>query len=335
MSGNDGLAWGIVGAANISAKVARAIHRVEGSRIVAIGSRFKAKAEAWAKEHQADRAHESYQAVLDDPAVEAVYIPLPPALHAEWTIRAAKAGKHVLCEKPLAVSVEESLSLIDACQKADVALMDGVMWVHHPRTAKMRADLDEGLLGDLKRVTAAFTFRWDEIPVDNIRVKKDLAGGCLGDLGYYCVRAILWALGDLPQKVYASARYHDDVEMNLMGMLWFEGGRTASFDCGFDTVMRQWFEVAGVKASMVCDDFVLPVSEKKARYWIHDPEGVSGERAVHDAIQEVAMIEDFTAAVRTGAGREAFVADALATMRVCEALERSARQDRPIEISRG
>ena len=124
--------------------------------------------------------------LLSDTEIEAVYIPLPPSLHAEWTIRTAEAGKHILCEKPLSANYGQAMDMVDACRANGVQLMDGVMWVHHDRTRLMEQIIQSGDLGELRRVTSAFTFHWDQFPTDNIRVSRELAGGSLGDLLYPC-----------------------------------------------------------------------------------------------------------------------------------------------------
>lgn len=325
--------WGILSTARIATKVSRAIKMAAGVELVAVASRTCDRAEAWAKEHQVPRAYGSYDALLDDPEVEAIYIPLPPSMHAQWTIRAAERGKHVLCEKPLAVNAAESAEMAAACREHGVQLMDGVMWVHHERTAAMRRHIEDGSLGKLRHVSAAFSFHWDEIPENNIRLQRDLAGGSLGDLGYYCVRAILWAFDELPRRVFASARYFRDVDMNLTGVLWFDGDRSASFNCGFDTVYRKWFEIAGTHGSIVCDDFVVPWKEETARYWAHDFSGKATEHRIDGCVQEARMIEQFSDAVRTGQLNDRWPADAIATMRVCDALAQSARQEQVIELS--
>ena len=245
-------------------------------------------------------------------------------MHAEWTIKAAEHGKHVLCEKPLAANTDEAVAMADACRKHNVQLMDGVMWVHHERTAAMKQIIDDGTFGPLRRVTAAFTTNWDKIPEDNIRVKKELGGGVLGDLGYYCVRAILWAFGDLPAQVFATARYYRDVDINLSALLRFQDKRMASFDCGFDTVSRLWFEVAGTKSSLVCDDFVIPWKENSTRFWVHTARGKQAEHKVEDCIQEVQMIERFSSVVQTGQLEARWPTEAINTMRVCDALRESA-----------
>ncbi len=325
--------WGILSTARIATKVARAINLADGAELTTIASRKEERAKMWASEHDVGIAYGNYEALLEDPEIDAIYNPLPPSMHAEWTIKAAQQGKHVLCEKPLEANTEKAIAMADACQQHNVQLMDGVMWVHHVRTPRMKQVIDDGTLGQLRRVTAAFTTGWDKIPEDNIRVKKELAGGCLGDLGYYCVRCILWAFGDLPTQVFATARYYRDVELNLSGTLWFEDERIAAFDCGYDTASRRWFEVAGTQASIVCDDFVVPRQEDSTRFWIHGAQGRNEEHKSGGCIQEVRMIERFSNIVRIGQLEPHWQTEAINTMRVCDALSESARLAQVIQIS--
>lgn len=323
--------WGILGTARIASKVKRGIDLAAGAKALAIASRDLAKAQAWATKHTLPRAYGSYAELLRDPEIDAVYIPLPPTMHREWVQAAAEHGKHILCEKPLAKDTADAIAMSDLCRRYSVQLMDGVMWVHHARTPAMHADLSQ--LGRLRRVTAAFSFCWDVIPEADIRLNPELAGGCLGDLGYYCARATYWAFADVPTQVFATARYYQDCEMNLSAMLWFSDERMASFDCAFDTQMRQWLEVAGTGGSLVCDDFVLPWSEQKARWWLHDGRGKSQERAVLDCVQEARMIENFSEAVRTGETNPQWSNDAIITMRICDALAESARRNKPVDLA--
>lgn len=327
--------WGILSTARIATKVCRAIRRAEGAEARAVASRSKQRAAAWAREHEVPTSYGSYAALLGDTDLDAVYIALPPSMHAEWTIKAAEAGKHVLCEKPLATSVAEAEQMAAVCRDQGVQLMDGVMWAHHERTAAMRRHLEDGALGKLRRVTGAFTFNWDTLPEENIRLKRELGGGSLGDLGWYCVGAILWAFDDLPTRVFATARYFRDVELNLSGLLWFDAQRMASFDCGFDTVKRKWFEVAGTDGSLVCDDFTLPRDEARARYWLHDADGKGGEHAVMGCVQEVRMIENFSQIVRSGRLDEHWPTTASRVQKVCDALGESARHEEIVDLASG
>ena len=325
--------WGILGTAGIAAKVARAIDLAANAELIAIASRDQERAAAWAAERDLERSYGSYDALLDDPEIDAVYIPLPPSMHREWTIKAAEKSKHVLCEKPLALSAAEARDMATACKDNSVQLMDGVMWVHHERSDEIKNILNDGRLGELRRITSAFSFNGNLQGTDNIRTQKELGGGSLGDLGYYCARASIWAFDALPTRAYATARFYNEVDFNLSALLWFEGERIATFDCGFDTVARKWLEVAGTQASLVCDDFVVPQHEVLARYWIH---GAGAEAAsshsVQACIQEVRMIERFSATARSGELEDEWPNAAIATMQVCDALLESARRDQIIQI---
>ena len=324
--------WGILSTARIATKVCRAIQRAEGAEVVAVASRDGERARRWAAGQGVGRSYGSYHELLEDSELESVYIALPPSLHAEWTIRAAEAGKHVLCEKPLAADLGEAEEMVAACRANGVQLMDGTMWKHHARTAAMRGHIERGELGRLRRVTSAFTLNWDPLPEGNIRFQRHLAGGVLGDLGWYCIGVSLWAFGDLPARVWATARYFQGVELNLSALLWFEDDRVASFDCAFDTVLRKWFEIAGAEGSLVCDDFTSPHHEDKPRYWVHDADGQSREHVVQDAAQGVRMIERFSTVVRGGRLDDSWPAESLRVQRVCDALGESARRGTPIEL---
>lgn len=346
--------WGILGTARIATKVGRAIHRARGAVLAAVASRDTARAQSWIANHTrgghacggtgADDARTfldadsrvtacgSYLELLDDPQIDAVYIPLPPSLHCQWTCLAAQFGKHVLCEKPLGLNLAEAQQMADVCAIANRQLMDGVMWIHHERTTAMREVIRSEKLGALRRVMAGFS-NGANLEPDNIRFQRELGGGALGDLGWYCVGALLWAYGELPERVFATARYERDVDVNLSAMLWFPQGRMASFDCGFDVVWRKWFEVAGTQGSIVCDDFVNPWDAGKARFWVHDSQGKGTQHLFADGVQEVRMIEAFCDIVRSGRLDSAWPAAALATQTVCDAVAHSARIGSVVELS--
>tara|TARA_Y100000588_G_scaffold126519_1_gene138638 strand:- start:1406 stop:2419 length:1014 start_codon:yes stop_codon:yes gene_type:complete len=328
------LRFGILGTARIAEKVAAAIHAADGASLDVIGSRDADRAREWAQGHQVPRSVGDYRRVIDDPEIDAVYIPLPNSMHHAWTLAAAEAGKHVLCEKPLGIDAQQARDMAAACREHQVQLMDGVMWVHHPRTIAMKEQITSGTLGELRRVTSAFTFRFDEIPDYDIRLDPDTGGGSLGDLGWYCCRATLWAFDDLPTRVFATARMFRDVDMNLSALLWYDNQRMASFDCGFDTELRKWFEVAGTRSSLVCDDFLSPWDVNQPRFWVHNRNGLQGKHLAPTPIQEVVMIENFAQAVVSGEIREDWIDDAVATQTMCDALARSARIEQVVELDR-
>ena len=331
MNDRNVVRWGVLGTARIAAKVGPAISRANGAELAAIASRSRDRAAGWADEHGAAGVYGSYQELIDDPDIHAVYIPLPPSLHREWTIRAAEHGKHVLCEKPLAASTAEAEDMAAACREHDVQLMDGVMWYHHPRANQMLDIVHGTQLGSLRRLTSAYSFNADRIPQNDFRFKREFGGGALLDLGWYCVGAALRVFQQLPVRVWATARLRDDVDMNLTGIMWFDNDCVASFNCGFDTVVRRWVEVAGTSASLICDDFARPWFDDKARFWIHDPSGTSIVHHCEAPIQEDCMVERTSRLILDGRTDPYWPQLAVDTQRVCEALDRSARTDRAIE----
>jgi predicted dehydrogenase len=342
--------WGILGTAHIATKVGRAIQNARGSGLAAVASRDISRSRDWIARHTighpaADQsqaflpagsvasAHGSYLELLQNPQIDAVYIPLPPSLHCEWTCLAAEHSKHVLCEKPLAMNLGEARRMADACRAANCQLMDGVMWYHHERTAAMRRVLDLGAIGALRHVTSAFSFNAlvDKSEGD-IRFQKDLGGGVLGDVGWYCVTATLWAFGELPERVFATARYERGVDVSLSAILWFGGERTASFQCGFNATWRKWFEIAGTNGSLVCDDFVNPWDAAKARFWVHDKQGQGTQHVHPHCIQEVRMVEVLCDQIRSGRLDARWPEISLATQQVCDAIADSARNEQVVRL---
>ena len=248
--------FGVLGTAKITRRLDPAIREAGNAELRAIASRELNRAAEWARQHGIDQVYGSYQELIDADDIDAIYMPLPPSMHHEWTIKAAEAGKHILCEKPLALSTADAEEMAAICREHQVQLMDGVMWVHHPRTAAMKQIVDAGDFGPLRRLTSGFSINMMEELRGNFRLEPELGGGSLWDLGYYCVRAALWAFEDLPVRVFASARFNGGgVDLNLSALMWFEDDRIASIDCGFDTSFRTWIEVAGAGGSLVCDRF--------------------------------------------------------------------------------
>ena len=346
--------WGILSTARIATKVAAAIDATSGAEVVAVASRTTERAGAWASEHGVGRSYDRYEALLDDDELDAIYIPLPPSMHAEWTIRAAEAGKHVLCEKPIAVSAAEAVEMAAACREHNVQLMDATMWVHHSRSADMLRSIEEGSLGALRRVTAAFSFviepylnmkpphmardpatgqaAPEQVLQHELRFQRDLGGGALLDTGWYCVRVALWAFKDLPRRVFAMARYRHDVDVNLSGLLWYDDDRVASIDCGYDLAQRKWFEVAGTDGSVVCDDFLNPWDPQRPRFWLHRQPDQAEEVVSANPIQEQLMVENFCGLVRGGVPDESWPAVSIANQRICDALDKSARSGKVVEV---
>ncbi|BAU01838.1 hypothetical protein LR48_Vigan10g185400 [Vigna angularis] len=276
--------FGFIGCAGIGRRVSRAVALAPNAVLHAVGSRSIDKARAFAAANgfpAAAKVYGSYEAVLDDPEVDAVYLPLPTSLHVRWAVLAASKKKHVLLEKPVALNVAEFDEIIAACESNGVQLMDGTMWMHHPRTSNMKEFLsDVNRFGQLRSIHSNFTFRASADFLENdIRVKPDLdALGALGDAGWYCLRAILWAANyELPKTVIASR----NPERNQVGVilacgatLYWEDGKAATFYCSFLSNTSTDITALGTKGTLHVHDFVLPYEENEASFYAATESGV-------------------------------------------------------------
>ncbi|KAF3679648.1 Cytochrome, family 78, subfamily A, polypeptide 7 [Capsicum annuum] len=268
--------FGILGCADIARKVSRAILLSQIATLTAIGSRSLEKANKFAAENNfpaTAKVYGSYEEVVNDPNVDAVYVPLPTSLHVQWAVLAAEKKKHLLCEKPVGLNVEEVDVILKACESNGVQFMDGTMWMHHPRTAKMREFLnDEGQFGQLKSVNTCFTFAADPNFLENdIRVKPDLdALGALGDVGWYCIRGILWATDfELPKSVVALRNpvlNKAGVIISCGASLTWEDGKVGTFHCSFLSNLTMDLTAVGTKGTLHLHDFVIPYEEHKASF---------------------------------------------------------------------
>jgi xylose dehydrogenase (NAD/NADP) len=323
--------WGILGVAAINDRLLPAFPRAGNADLRAIASRSAAKARTAADAAGIAVAHGSYDALLDDPSIDAVYIPLPNTMHAEWTRKAAERGKHVLCEKPLTPSAAEAAELVAFCRAKGVRLMDGFMWPHHPRTARLRRLLDSGELGRLRHVGGAFTFRLEPLSTDNIRLQPAMGGGSLLDVGCYPVYGIRWAFGAEPVSVYATATMQHGVDVALSGVLTFADGRTGSFDCGFTAPLRQWLEIVGSEGTVRVPEMWVPGD--RAKFEVSDSEGDPKALVAVEGEDQIAhMIRRFGEAVREGREPSPSPDEAVKTLRVLDALARSARERREVPV---
>jgi D-xylose 1-dehydrogenase (NADP+, D-xylono-1,5-lactone-forming) len=323
------LRWGILGIAKINNRLLPAFRIAARTRLMAIASRDRARARKAAELAEIPVAYGSYEALLDDKDIDAVYIPLPNALHSEWTRKAAERGKHVLCEKPLTPTADEAADLIAYCRVKGVQLMDGFMWPHHPRTARLRQLLDGGSLGAIQRVTGAFTFLLKPDP-SNIRLQSGLAGGSLLDVGCYPVYGIRWAFGAEPVNVYARAQYEHGVDVSMTGMVWLADGRTASFDCGFTQPLRGWLEITGTEGSVFVPEMWVP--GPRATYLVRR-EGRDPEENIAEGEDQIAqMISHFSRSVLEGTPLRPSPEEAVRTLRVLDALAKSAREGREVAV---
>jgi predicted dehydrogenase len=299
--------------------------RDAGVELVAVGSRDAARGRAFADEHGIARVHASYEALLADDDVDAIYNPLPNSLHVPWSIRALEAGKHVLCEKPLtrdAALVDEAF---DAAERAGRVLMEAFMWRFHPQTSRLVELVQGGEIGRLRHVEARFGFDLDP-GSGNLRWNPDLEGGALMDVGCYCVSGMRLLAGE-PVRVSAE-RVGEGVDGRLAAVLRFEGDVTGTFDCGMDVYPRSGLEVVGDEATL----------------WVADPwhgltPGIVLQRGAGEERIEVEAVNPYgrellevEAAVAEGRAPALDRAESLGQARTIAALYRAADEGRAVEL---
>jgi predicted dehydrogenase len=249
----DTVRWGVLSTAAIGLdKVIPAMQGAELCEVVAIASRAASAAEDAARRLGIERAHGSYQALLDDPDVDAIYNPLPNHLHHEWTLRAAAAGKHVLCEKPLGMNAAEAQEMVDACANAGVKLMEAFMYRLHPQWTLVREIVASGRLGELLAVQTFFSYR--NVDPANIRNIAAYGGGAVMDIGCYAINASRMLFGGEPDRVEAFVRRDPSFGTDVLtsGMLGF-GERHASFTVSTQLEPDQRVHVAGTDGRLLVE----------------------------------------------------------------------------------
>jgi xylose dehydrogenase (NAD/NADP) len=291
--------------------------------IAAVASRDAARAHAYASEHGIERAHGSYEALLGDDEIDAVYISLPNGMHHEWTLKAIEAGKHVLVEKPYSRRSAEVEEAWDAAERAGVIVMEAFMWRHHPQAAMARSLVEEGAIGRLRDIRTTFSFPL--VDLTNIRMAPDLDGGALMDVGCYCISGAR-LLGGEPEHVYGEQVFGPTgVDVDFYGTLRFPNDVVAQFDASFTLPERQRMEAVGEEGTLVLE---AP--------WRADWGGrvlVNGEPVDVPAADPYTLELSNLAAAIAGEtepllGRE----DALAQARVIEALYRSAESGEAVRL---
>ena len=244
--------WGLLSTAHINRLLIPPAKVSPKLDIIAVASRGVARAEAYAREWGIPRAHGTYDALLDDPDVEAIYNPLPNSLHVEWSIRALEAGKHVLVEKPFDKRPERVEEAFDVAERAGLVLSEAFMYRHNPQTKRLTELVDGGTIGNLQTIRAAFSFSLHD--TENIRLRADVEGGALMDVGCYCISSSR-LLGGEPERVFGEHVIGPTgVDVRFHGTLRFPSGVVSQFDCGLVMPERDELEAIGDEASLFLDD---------------------------------------------------------------------------------
>ena len=322
------LRWGILGTARINRALVPPLGASGRNELLAVASRSLERAEAEARQWGIPRTFGSYEALLADPAIDVVYIPLPNGLHAEWTERAARAGKHVLCEKPLVLSLEEADRMASVARETGVVIAEAFMYRHHPQTAKVRELVAGGAIGVPRLVRGAFTFTLTR--EHDVRLDPAQGGGSLWDVGCYPVSFARYVLGEEPVEAFGwQVTGPTGIDETFVGQLRFPQGALAAFDCGFRAPLRTLLEVVGSEGTLtvprpfkpgLVEQIVLRRGDQSETIEVAGQELYLGE------------VEDMADAIRLGRPPRVTLTDSRGNAAALLALLRSAREGRPVAV---
>lgn len=327
----DEITWGVLGAGYIArVAMAPALTSLPTARLLAIAGRDEARATALADTYAIPRVYQDYQALLEDPDIQCVYIALANDQHREWTERAAAAGKHVLCEKPLARDATEAQAMRVACERAGVALMEALMYRFHPRIEQALVMIAHGAIGEPRDIETSFCFTMGDR--SNYRMRPEQGGGALLDVGGYCVTAARFFLRGEPLAARASARYADTgADVAVSALLDFSAGRVAHVTCAFDSAEYQRVTVVGTSATLEIPFAYTAWRDDAAPILIHHGKNV--ETIITSPADPYARMADaFGHAAVSGDTVPYSLDDSLAVARALDAIAEAARSGSRVEV---
>jgi predicted dehydrogenase len=322
------LRWGLLGTARINSSLIPPLRASARNHVVAVASRTAERAAAYAKERNIPRAFGSYEAMLADSEIDVIYNSLPNSLHAEWTIKAAQAGKHVLCEKPLAVTVEQVDAIAEAARRNGVIVAEAFMYRHNPLTLKQKELVDGGAIGKLRIVRGVFTYHLTRDP--DVRLNSDLVGGSIWDVGCYPISFARTMIGAEPVKVFGwQTMGPTGVDVAFAGQMCFPGDAYAQFDCGFRATYRTDVEIVGSEGTLrVAHPFRIEPNESILMTRNDKTEKIT----VPDMMPYLGEVEDMADAILLGKSPRISLSDSRANIATILALLRSAREGHPVLI---
>jgi xylose dehydrogenase (NAD/NADP) len=330
-AGRQGIRWGILGCARIGDTVVPAIQACPGHRVVAVASRSQHRAAEAAARWRAPRWYDSYGRLLDDPEVDAIYLPLPNALHAEWTLKAVRTGKHVLCEKPLALSAAEVDQVSAEAERAGVLVMEAFAYRHHELTDRVVELVREGAVGRPRIVRGTFTFLLTR--EKDVRLQPDLGGGSLWDIGCYPVSYARAVLGEEPAEAHGRRTTGPTgVDVDFSGQLTFPSGAVLELDCGFLKPYRTRMEIAGSRGAITVERPFRPGLREEVAIAV---DGGIKKLTILGSDPYVAQVEAFGDAIAGRRPPRITLADTRANTEALAALHRSAREGRAVAVGSG
>jgi predicted dehydrogenase len=324
----DKLRWGFLSTARINDALFNPLRLSKRNQLLAVSSRSPDKAEAYARKNKIKRAYGSYQDLLADPEVDVIYNPLPNHMHAEWTIKAVQAGKHVLCEKPLALSVDEVDAISEAAEKYGKVVAEAFMYRTHAQSLKVKEIVDSGRLGRIKLIHGSFTFVMTK--PDDYRWNPEMGGGGLWDVGCYPLSFMRMVLAAEPTEVYGGEIIGptgvDDV---FTAQLRFPEDIFAQFDCSIKIPFHVFMEVIGEKGTLIIPKPFNPGLREKL-FLIHADKNETIE--VKGSPPYVSEVEDMADAVLLGKPPRVSLADSRGNVAAINALYKSAKTDKPVTL---
>jgi xylose dehydrogenase (NAD/NADP) len=327
--------WGILGTAQIArACIIPAILKSGNGILHAVASRDLHRAELLVHKHQQGIAYQGYDQLLEDPEVDAVYIPLPNNLHKDWTLKSLATGKHVLVEKPFAMNATEAQEMADASQSSGRLLMEAFMYRFHPRTQHIKQIIDQGELGSIRFIHSAFTFPVERDGSNERLFLPEMGGGSLWDVGCYGVSLSRWMLGEEPVIVSAQAIFSDDVvDISFIGTLRFASGALAVVESSFIASLQQTYSVIGSQGAIELPHDAYIPWEKDTTFILRQSSSDTGETLVDRGADEYRlMVENFADAVAGHTPLAYQVQESVSQMRVLDALKQAAKNGCCIDL---
>lgn len=322
------LRWGLLSTAHINRSVIPPLRLSPRNQLVAVASRDKARADEYAKKWEIPTTYGSYEALLADPAIDVIYNSLPNGMHAEWTIKAAQAGKHVLCEKPIGITPAEVDAMADAAKKAGVYVTEGFMYRHHPQTLKVKQLVESGAIGTLRLVRGSFTFSIAR--EDDIRLNKGLTGGSIWDVGCYPISYARYIVGTEPVEVFGrQVTSKSGVDETFVGQMRFPGDVYAQFDSGFRAPFRTHIEIVGSAGIITVPRPFKPNDQDQVLL----SKGDTVETVTSDSeVLYLGEVEDIADAILNGKAPRISLADSRANVATIVALLQSSHEGKPITL---